>query len=155
MRIALALLLALAALPITAQQISTQQGEKIKKIEEKLMAPCCYTQNIREHMSQEAEQMREEVTSMVLAGKSEHDILEYYKTEYGDPILVVPDGNSGRVLFMTPYLILIVVGGVLTVLLLKAAKRNNPVSTHTTAETHNDDWLAMRQRIRAELGEQL
>ena len=155
MRFILALLLALSTLPITAQSITTQQGVKIKNIEEKLMAPCCYTQNIREHMSQEAEQMRGEVTSMVLSGKSEQEILDYYKTEYGDPILVVPDGNSGRVLFMTPYLVLIIAGSFLSFLLLRAARRNNPICARSTPETHNGDWLAMRRRIRAEIGDSL
>ena len=54
---------------------TADQARTIVKLEDKLMAPCCYSQTIRVHMSMEAEQMREEVTDMVLAGKSAQDII--------------------------------------------------------------------------------
>jgi len=69
------------------------------------MAPCCYTQTIRDHDSQVAEEMREEVKAMVLSGKSEQEIITYYRTKYGETILVAPDGLSGRLLTSTPILI--------------------------------------------------
>jgi hypothetical protein len=53
----IATLLIASALTPTADQART-----IVKLEDKLMAPCCYSQTIRVHMSAEAEQMRDEVT---------------------------------------------------------------------------------------------
>lgn len=78
------------------------QARTIARLEDRLMAPCCYSQTIRVHMSMEAEQMREEVTNMVLAGKSEQDIVRYYKAKYGETILVVPDGEAGQIAFGVP-----------------------------------------------------
>ena len=73
-----------------------EQAKTIVKLEDKLMAPCCYSQTIRVHMSAEAKQMREEVTYMVIAGKCEQGIIKYYKAKYGETILVVPDGGAAR-----------------------------------------------------------
>ena len=79
-----------------------EQAKTIVKLEDRLMAPCCYSQTIRVHMSAEAEQMREEVTAMVTAGKSERDIIKYYKAKYGETILVVPDGEAGQIAVGVP-----------------------------------------------------
>lgn len=46
--------------------------------------------------------MREEVTDMVLAGKTEQNIIRYYKAKYGETILVVPDGEAGQFAFGVP-----------------------------------------------------
>jgi len=78
-----------------------QKGQ-IHRIEGKLMAPCCYSQTIDMHDSEIARQMRGEVTAMVLAGKSENEVLGYYKTEYGESILAVPDGAAGTLVFSLP-----------------------------------------------------
>ncbi len=78
------------------------QKDRIRRIEGKLMAPCCYSQTIDVHDSEIARQMRGEVTAMVLAGKSQQEILDYYKTEYGESILAVPDGAAGTLVLSLP-----------------------------------------------------
>ncbi len=50
--------------------------------------------------------MRSEVTEMVMEGKSEPEIISYYKTEYGESILAVPDGRTGTVAFAIPIIVL-------------------------------------------------
>ena len=104
----IATLLIASALTPTADQART-----IVKLEDKLMAPCCYSQTIRVHMSMEAEQMREEVTDMVLSGKSEQDIIKYYKAKYGETILVVPDGKAGQIAYGVPILVALSAFGLL------------------------------------------
>ena len=78
------------------------QKDQIHRIEGKLMAPCCYSQTIDVHDSEVARQMRGEVTAMVMAGRSEQEVLDYYKTEYGESILAVPDGAAGTLVFSVP-----------------------------------------------------
>lgn len=105
------LLIGLAAARAQAQQIPVaptgEQAALIRKIEGRLMAPCCYTQTILDHQSDVAAQMREEVTAMVASGKSEAEIITYYRVKYGETILVVPDGLSGGLLAFTPPLLFI------------------------------------------------
>ena len=93
------LLFALNLAPLTRSQI-----DEIRRLEHRLMAPCCYSQTIDVHMSQEAFDMRSEVEAMVAAGKSESEIVAYYKAKYGETILVVPDGATGKVAFAVPVL---------------------------------------------------
>jgi cytochrome c-type biogenesis protein CcmH len=92
--IAAAVLLFSSAVPLTPQQTT-----EVKRLEDSLLAPCCYSQSIARHMSPEAEQMRHEVIEMVASGRSQNEILEHYKALYGERILIVPDGRTGRVLF--------------------------------------------------------
>lgn len=93
----LAMLLLLAVTSLTPAQ-----KQEVDHLERQLMAPCCYTQTIHDHMSAEAEQMREEVVGMVAAGKSETEIKNYYRAKYGETILVTPDGRTGLVAFGVP-----------------------------------------------------
>lgn len=102
------LLIASALIP-TGDQLKT-----ILRLEDELMAPCCYSQTIRIHMSAVAEEMREEVTAMVLSGKSEQEIIKYYKAKYGETILVVPDGKAGQIAYGVPIIAVLSALGLLT-----------------------------------------
>jgi cytochrome c-type biogenesis protein CcmH/NrfF len=97
----------------------------IVRLGDKLMAPCCYSQTIRVHMSAEAEQMREEVTDMVLAGRSEQDIIKYYKAKYGETILVVPDGKVGQIAYGVPIIVALSAFGLLTLVPLHLTPAQN------------------------------
>jgi len=99
---AVALLGSVAVVAVDAQSapvsLTSKQIALIRKIEGRVMAPCCYTQTIRDHDGQVAVEMRAEVTALVASGKSEQEIITYYRTKYGETILVVPDGLQGRLL---------------------------------------------------------
>ena len=90
---------------VSPAPLSTAQTAEIEKVEKRLLAPCCYTQSIAEHGSDIAVQMRGEVTAMVSDGKSEKEIVDHYKNIYGDRILIVPDGLTGKILFSLPAVI--------------------------------------------------
>lgn len=150
MHIAVSLLLALSSIPLTSGQ-----SAKIEKLESKLMAPCCYTQTIREHHSQEAEQMREEVTSMVAAGKSEQEIISYYKAKYGETILVVPDGMAGTLTYLIPVGMFVLSSGLL-IFVIRRSIRAKAVAIETIPPlTSEAEWQTIHNKIRAETGEGL
>lgn len=128
---------------------------RIKRLENRLMAPCCYTQTIREHQSQEAEEMREEVTAMVFAGKSEQEIISYYRSKYGETILVVPDGMSGRLLTFTPILIFVASTGLLFVYFRRSARPRPAATDPAQPEESSLEFQRFRETIRAESGENL
>ena len=153
MRFTLALILALIALPLSAQTITPQQSVRIKHLNGKLMAPCCFSQTISEHMSQEAEQMREEVVQMVLAGKTDKQITDYYREKYGEVILAVPDGASGVIAYTTPFVVILIAGIALVYFLKFAIKRRTEVLLASAAQPQHALSLAMRERIRMEIGE--
>lgn len=82
--------------------LTSQQAAEARRVEGNLLAPCCYAQPVSQHMSDVAEQMREEITAMVIAGQDENEIVSHYKAIYGERILVVPGGKTGTTLFVLP-----------------------------------------------------
>jgi cytochrome c-type biogenesis protein CcmH len=144
-----ALLMVLSTMPL-----SPMQNAKIRKIEGRLMAPCCYTQTILEHESQVAEQMREEVTAMVVSGKSEQEIVTYYKTKYGETILVVPDGAAGSLTYGMPVAALAISSGVLFFFIRRSLRANTVATEAIPPQGSERELEAIRKRIENELDEE-
>jgi len=117
------------------------------------MAPCCYSQTIRVHMSMEAEQMREEVTDMVLAGKSEEDIIKYYKAKYGETILVVPDGKAGQIAYGVPIVVALSAFGLLTFGIGRALDRRPLRASTSQANLAGSASPEVLERIRQDISE--
>jgi len=146
--IAAAVLLLSSAAPLTPQQTT-----EVNRLEESLLAPCCYSQSIARHMSAEAEQMRHQVTEMVASGRSENEILEHYKALYGERILIVPDGRTGKILFSLPVVVFLVCSGMLFGLLRKMLKAK--ADSHSAEERRRRclNWAAIREEIERETGD--
>lgn len=96
-----------------------QQHSEIKRLEDSLLAPCCYSQAVGQHMSDVAVQMRREITAMVLAGKNESEVIAHYKAVYGERILIVPDGKTGVLLFILPLCLALLALWILVMVLRK------------------------------------
>jgi len=114
------LLLLTLALMATPAALTPQQHATIKRVEQSLLAPCCYSQSVDQHMSPVAEEMRAEITQMVASGENEAAILNHYKSLYGERILIIPSGEAGRVLFALPAAG-VVLGSVILFLFLRNA----------------------------------
>ena len=151
MHIAVTLLAVMSALPLTPVQEA-----KVDRLEKKLMAPCCYSQTIKDHMSDVAAEMRDEVTEFVVEGKDETEILTYYRKKYGETILAEPDGWSGRILIGIPALVTVLASGLVWWLVRRYAAARGRVLSPTGAVALAGvpgEMDAMRMRIRAEVGE--
>ena len=133
--------------------ITPAQRAKIKKIEGRLMAPCCYKQTILEHDSQVAQEMREEVTAMVISNKSEQEIINYYKTKYGETILVVPDGMSGKIAFAIPVTVFVLSSGLLILMIRRSIRANVMRPGMIPLQISEEDRQQIRMKIYDELGE--
>ena len=137
----------------SAASLTPQQTTEVNRLEESLLAPCCYSQSIARHMSPEAEQMRHEVTEMVTSGRSENQILEHYKALYGERILIVPDGRTGKILFSLPVVAFLVCSGMLFWLLRKMLKAK--AGSHSAGEWKQGypNWASIREEIERETGD--
>ncbi len=71
---------------------------RAKAIEEKIIAPCCWTQPVSQHYSEAASRIRKQIREMLSAGKSEEEILDYYVAEYGERILASPRARGFNIL---------------------------------------------------------
>lgn len=116
--------------------LTPQQQAHVKHLEDSLLAPCCYSQSVAQHMSGAAAQMREEITAMVASGMTEQQIIDRYKAIYGDQILIVPDGRTGKILFSMPVVIFLSAIAILLLVLrrmLRGRSRAPALSTPPTA----------------------
>jgi len=137
--------LALILLTSSAGILTLPQRDVAARVEERLLAPCCYSQAVGEHRSAEAAQMREEIEQMAAAGQSEAAIIEHYKAQYGERILVVPDGGLGRVLFTLPLIAFVLLSTVLISVLWRMLRAR----AHPSAPAFQDELA----RLRSEFGE--
>lgn len=141
------------AIAFLALSLTPTQQAQVKRLEHKLMAPCCYSQTIDEHMSQEAADMRAEVEQLVGSGQSDREILTYYRKKYGETILASPDGLSGAILTAAPIL-LCFLSCLFLVLLIRTWNARHrlarPVDAGAFVIPNRD---ALVRRIRAEIGE--
>jgi cytochrome c-type biogenesis protein CcmH len=99
---------------------SVSDAELVRDIEDHLIAPCCWTQPISEHESGIAEQMREEVRTMVAAGESRDEILDHFVAQYGERILATPRPEGFNLLvYILPWVALIAGAWILWILIKK------------------------------------
>lgn len=149
MNLAAMLLLVAGAAPLTPVQ-----QQQVARLEHVLMAPCCYTQTIDEHKSEIAEQMRHEVEAMVAAGKTDQQIKDYYRARYGETILVVPEGRTGRVAYGVPVALAAIALMVLLALLRRGQlRRQSLLPARAPAGGVPVAADSMIDRIRREVGE--
>jgi len=135
--------------------LSTAQTAQIQKVEKRLLAPCCYTQSIAEHGSDIAVQMRGEVAEMVASGESESEIVEHYRGIYGDRILIVPDGMTGRILFSLPVAIAALACLVLFVCFRKMLRSGRQERIRDVSQEYPLLSDALKKKIERELGDPL
>lgn len=78
--------LAFPALAGTAED----QKARVQRIEDAVLAPCCYTEPVSHHQSEIAVKMRVEIARWVAEGRTDQEILNTYVGLYGSKVLVDP-----------------------------------------------------------------
>jgi cytochrome c-type biogenesis protein CcmH len=99
------------------------EDETVRRIQARFVSPCCWHENLAVHDSPVAREMRAEVASLVVSGKTETEIVDYYVARYGEQILRVPRGAPFHFLMVTPFLAL-ALGGALVIRYLTRARRS-------------------------------
>jgi cytochrome c-type biogenesis protein CcmH len=124
-----------------------KQAERIRNIEDSLLSPCCYGGQVSTHMSDIAAQMRQEITQMVLDGRSDREIRDYYVRQYGQQVLAEPEGPKRLMLYGIPITVTVV--GILFVMafLRKALQARFDGSKLRRSEDRAD--AAALQKVRA------
>ncbi|MCS7043259.1 MAG: cytochrome c-type biogenesis protein CcmH [Bryobacteraceae bacterium] len=83
----------LAAFILLAAGLWGQAKDRARSLQEKLVAPCCWSESVASHRSEIAAEIRAEISRMVAEGKSDREILDFYKAKYGARILMEPEGE--------------------------------------------------------------
>lgn len=121
------LLLALCSQFVLSAAAGTpdQQKVRVQRIEDSVLAPCCYTEPVSRHQSEIAVKMRIEIVKWVAAGKTDQEILDAYVQLYGSKVLVDPRTIPAWWTPCIPWFAL-ALGAVLVLWLLKRWRSNSP-----------------------------
>jgi cytochrome c-type biogenesis protein CcmH/NrfF len=99
--------ISLALVATTAASLTNEESLRIVRLEESMVAPCCYREPVTRHQSDVAAEMRAEITRMVIEGKTNHEILDYYRVKYGEEVFAEPQGLEGWAVRGVPFLALL------------------------------------------------
>jgi len=67
-----------------------EQQVRVRRIEDAVLAPCCYAEPVSTHQSEIAVKMRIEIAKWVAEGRTDREILDTYVRRYGARVLVDP-----------------------------------------------------------------
>jgi len=124
------ILFSIASLSLAAALLAQAGGgqrQRILRLENSLLAPCCYSEPVARHMSDVAIAMRAEIEQFVASGRSDQEILDLYTQRYGARILVEPQGARWWWMHVVPVAVL-VLGLVAVALVLRKWLRPLPSS---------------------------
>lgn len=126
LRVLLFLLLPLQAMAaIDVYQFDNPQQEaRFRVLTEELRCPKCQNQSIADSDADLARDMRDRVHTMIVEGKSDAEIVDYFVSRYGDFVSYRPPVNARTsVLWLIPLLMLLGGGLLILFLLRKASAR--------------------------------
>lgn len=73
-----------------------EHQDRVGDLEERLLAPCCLRQSLRDHESPLATQLRAEIRERMAAGESTAQIENAFVQRFGERVLALPAGEDPR-----------------------------------------------------------
>jgi len=150
----LALLLTCAlALATSSPRLTAEQDATARRVEEQLMAPCCFGSTVATHHSPAADAIREHVRWLVAQGATEQQILDEYLERYGERILAQPLARGFNLLaYWMPVAALLCGTGIVVLWLLRRRRAVGPAPSLRDREHEPDDRsLRLQHRLQEEL----
>ena len=96
-----ALLFLTFALGLGASPAGSEIEQQARELETRLIAPCCFTQQVSLHHSAAAEEVRVDVRRRLTSGETPEQILHVYVKRYGKRVLAEPPAEGfDRVLYV-------------------------------------------------------
>lgn len=107
---------------------------RVTRLAEELRCLTCMGQSIADSQSSFSADMRREIRGMIVAGKSDKEIMDFMVQRYGDFVLYRPPVKSTTwLLWIGPFVILILAVGVLV---MKLRKRSGQAATQLSESEH-------------------
>jgi cytochrome c-type biogenesis protein CcmH len=128
-------------------------ADKAREIEDQLIAPCCWSQPVSQHDSEVSQQIRDEVSKMLAAGKSRDEILDFFIARYGERILVTPRAKGFNTLvYILPWAAL-PIGAWILVLLIRKLRSSAPSPAPAPSPVPDSRYASVIEKEMRELDE--
>ncbi|MEK7407887.1 MAG: cytochrome c-type biogenesis protein CcmH [Acidobacteriota bacterium] len=118
----------LAAWLLLASSLTPEQQARLAKLENSLLAPCCYQERLATHTSDTAKAMRAELAQMVALGKPDREILDYYKQRYGVRVLIEPEEAQWWIMNVVPVAVALMALALVAHLVRKWLRASRPTN---------------------------
>ncbi len=102
-----ALVLGLAvsfSVAFAAPEMSKSQLAQRDRMYHTFLAPCCWRETVAVHRSPESLETREQIDSLIRAGKSDEELIAHFVSLHGERILREPRGDKRTWLYVLPIL---------------------------------------------------
>jgi cytochrome c-type biogenesis protein CcmH len=133
----------IAAISVVLVGLASGDGEPRNRayaLQQQLRCPVCQSVSIAESMSETAEAMREKVDQLIKAGKTDQQILGYFRARYGEWVITDPPASGNTLLV---WLLPVLAGAAGTAVVLLRTRRRRSGADELTPE--------MRDRVAAEV----
>jgi cytochrome c-type biogenesis protein CcmH len=128
----------------TESPVETQ----VRDIGAKLRCPVCQSENILDSQSGTAREMIVMLREQLAQGRTEGEIVEYFRSRYGDYVLLSPPvAGFGGIIWTVPPVLLLLAGAAYLLLVRRSADR----ATHAHEEANTLEPLNEQQLRRLEL----
>jgi cytochrome c-type biogenesis protein CcmH len=118
---------------------ATDREADAKRLEQQLVAPCCWRQQVAIHDSPVARAIRRDIRVRLTRGESSQRVLDAYVQEYGTAILVEPPAQGlNLALYVLPPVVLLLSGALLVVLLRRFTRPAVPTGEPAAAKAIAD-----------------
>ena len=122
-----------------------------KQLETKLMAPCCWAQQVSLHQSPAADEIKQNIRLLLAEGKTGQQILDGYVAQYGDRILAEPPARGfSAALYVAPWIFLAGSMGLVFVVVrrLRAPGNQPPTADPVSAPPDDDEDERIDEELR-------
>ena len=122
-----------------------------KQLEAKLMAPCCWAQQVSLHQSPAADDIKQTIRTLLSEGKTSEQILDIYVAQYGDRILAEPPARGfSRLIHVAPWVFLVASVGLVVVVIrrLRAVSPAPARSERAAAPPSEDEADRIDEELR-------
>lgn len=111
--------------------VAAKLDEDIWKLEERLLAPCCYKQTLQIHESPKASELRREIRERLVKGETVDAIEADMVRRFGPEVRAIPHGFSLGWMGLWPFGFALIFG--ITVLVRRARAVKQPATANATA----------------------
>ncbi|MEW6647369.1 MAG: cytochrome c-type biogenesis protein [Pseudomonadota bacterium] len=127
-----------------------EQEARFKRLSEELRCLVCQNQNLADSNAGLALDLRRQVHTMILAGKSDADIISFMTERYGDFVLYRPPLHAGTLLLWSGPFVLLLLG---VVVLGRVVRQRTASAAADDAPLTTAEQQRLEQMLRQQQGE--